>query len=878
MATGLGTIYAEMRLSLSKFNADVSEAKLTLSGMSASTASSLASIGNTGAAMQRTGAMMTAGLTAPIVALGKSAIDTGLQFDYSMSSVQAVTSATASEFAAMRAQAIALGGSTIFSAQDAADGMTILAQAGFSVQEVMTALPNMLDLAAAGSLDLEAASAITAATMNAFGETADQTGRYADVYARAAATAATDVATLGEAMSYGAPAAAAMGYTLEETAAIFATLSNAGIDGTRAGTTFEAMMRDLKKSAIDAGGALEYVKTNGEKVSIAYYDAQGNTRKFTDILGDLETSLAGSSTAERDLALSQLVRTQGLRGLNVMLEEGSAGLEQYTDSLYNSKGAGDEMAATMRDNLKGSLEELSSAWDSVKLAVSDILVPVIKKAAEWLQKLATWFTNLSPAGKKTVLIILAIVAVMGPLLMIFGTFLAMIPMISAGFAAIGAAGAVAMGPVLLIIAIIAAVIAIGYLLVKNWDEIKAAAAKVWDGIKEAWGKVEDFSKRTWDKVKTDISDAWDQIEEKTKKTWDTVKNDVTTAWDTVKNSFKNDDLPTAFAKTTMVAAKFTDKLASLLTGIPLKDGKGLASFFMIDVPIAVSKGMTEAGTWVSTTAKNIGQWFSDMWTTVKTTISDAATGVADWAVGIYNDVTGWISKTVTDVGAWFASLPGIIQTWLDTIITNITTWATNLWLTVTTWVSKMVSSVILFFQTMVNGITTWLTNAIYAVQSWAGRLWSSMSSAASRAVSGFMSWISQIPAMVSSIFSTVVNTIVGWATALWSAARTAAASAWKGFKDGLGIHSPSYIEVAMTNIAANTAAKMAEMKNSLGILSGMTVDPLADALGGSTDFSADSVVRYEHSGTIKVVGVNDEEETVSVMDIVMDRMRQEART
>ena len=323
--------------------------------------------------MANVGKNMTKYLTVPIVAFGTAAVMTGMTFDKTMSAVKAVTGTTGEEFQKLSDTARQLGRDTQFSATDAAQGMTILGQAGFDTNEILKATPALLALAAAGGLELGDAASVMAATMNAFGESADQTGRYADVFAQAAATAATDVASLGQAMSYGAPQAAAMGYSLEETAAIMAMFSNAGIDSTRAGTTFEAMMRDLKKKATECGGSLAFMTREGEKMSVSWYDAQGNTREFVDILADLEAATAGMTSEQKEFVISQLTTTAGMRGLNIMMQQGSANLDEFTQSLYNSGGAGEEMAATLRNNLAGAMEELKSSWEEVMLGFSEIL-------------------------------------------------------------------------------------------------------------------------------------------------------------------------------------------------------------------------------------------------------------------------------------------------------------------------------------------------------------------------------------------------------------------------------------------------------------------------------------------------------------------------
>ena len=212
---------------------------------------------------------------------------------------------------------------------------------------------------------------------------------------------------------------------------------------------------------------MRYTTQAGEEMSVAWYDAEGNARPFLDVIRDLEAQLQGATTAERDFVMQQLVQTAGQRGLNILLTRGSESLGELTNSLYDSSGAAEDMSEIMLDNLAGSMTLLKSATDEVMIGFSDVLAPVIRDVAEGLQKLAQWFSNLSPEMKTVITVVLAVVAALGPLLLIIGTLLAMIPAIATGFSIVSAAMVPVILPILGIVAAIAAVIAIGALLYKN---------------------------------------------------------------------------------------------------------------------------------------------------------------------------------------------------------------------------------------------------------------------------------------------------------------------------------------------------------------------------------------------------------------------------
>ena len=158
--------------------------------------------------------------TAAIAGKGlQSVIETGSSFEAQMSRVQAISGATALEFGKLRDQAIQLGAETSFSATSAAQGMENLAAAGFETNEIMAAMPGLLDLAAASGEDLASSSDIAAATLRGFGLAASEAGHVADVLAENANRTNSSVAETGEAMKYIAPLARAAGISMEETAA-----------------------------------------------------------------------------------------------------------------------------------------------------------------------------------------------------------------------------------------------------------------------------------------------------------------------------------------------------------------------------------------------------------------------------------------------------------------------------------------------------------------------------------------------------------------------------------------------------------------------------------------------------------------------------------
>src|SRR5690625_5252606 len=310
-----------------------------------------------------------------------------------------------------------MGAKTAFSASEPADAMSNLAQMGWKTDERLAGIEHTLNLAAAGGIELADSALITANTMNQFGLEAAEAERIADVFALTASSAGTNVTEMGDAMQYAGANAAAAGMSIEDTAAFIGILGDAGITGSKAGTTFNAMLRDLKKNAEDGAVAV------GEQ-SIALYDAEGNMRDMPKVIGEIIKATEGMSDNQRDAALSTILGDQALVGFNAIASKGADSVADLASELYDSEGAAGEMADVMQDNLGGALTELGSAFEGVQIALGTALIPVIQKVAESLKGLADWFNNLDDSTKNTIGIMLGIAAalalVVGPILLLIG--------------------------------------------------------------------------------------------------------------------------------------------------------------------------------------------------------------------------------------------------------------------------------------------------------------------------------------------------------------------------------------------------------------------------------------------------------------------------
>lgn len=353
-----------------------------------------------GSAISKIGSLASKGLKVATVAItgtaaalggvAAAAIKVGSDFESQMSRVKAISGATGEEFEQLKEQAMQLGADTSFSASQAAEGMENLAAAGFTTSEIMSAMPGLLNLAAASGEDLASSSDIAASTLRGFGLAASDAAHVADVLAANANRTNSSVADTGEAMKYIAPLARAAGLSLEETAAAIGIMANAGVNGSQAGTSLRGALSRLSKPTKDMSEAMD-------ELGISFYDSNGKMKSLTEQVGMLRQATEGMTDEQKNNYLVTLYGQEALSGMLALINEGEGSLGELTNAYKNCDGAAKEAAETMQDNLSGALEQLSGSAETLGLAfynsVADNLKNAAKTATESINNITDSFNN-----------------------------------------------------------------------------------------------------------------------------------------------------------------------------------------------------------------------------------------------------------------------------------------------------------------------------------------------------------------------------------------------------------------------------------------------------------------------------------------------------
>ena len=672
MAMSVGTAVGYLDLDTSKFQNGLKTAAQQLSGFTDSTQSVGNRVTSLGEGLKTVGQNMTKYISVPLIGIGTASVATAANFEKSMSNVAALSGATGKDLEDLTNIAKEMGATTQFSASEAADALGYMALAGWKTEESMSALPGILDLAAASNMGLAEASDMVTDYLSAFQQEADQAGRMADVLAYAQANSNTTTQALGEAFKNCAVNANSFGLDIEQTTALLGKLGDQGLKGSEAGTALNAVFRDMSSKMKD--GAIAIGDTN-----VKITDANGNFKSMAEIVGAVQKATDGLSDSEKMVALQSTFTADSIKAMSILMNTGSDSITEFTNELYNSKGAASEMAGVMNDNLSGQLTALKSALEGAAISIGNALLPVIKTLVSFIQNLVNWFNGLNPTIQTTIVVIGGIVAAIGPVLIIIGQMSTGLGVLVSAFGllsiaklkdmaetaalhllyakdavlkaastaatyaqiaattawnvvcgvatavttALGAAIAFLTSPIGLVVLAITALIAIGVLLYKNWDTVKAKCQEIWEGT------IKPLITNVTNAIKSVITTGWNAIRSTIQSTTSAIRNivqsifsaissiisSITSAW---RNTMSSVWSGIRSAVSTGVNA-IRSTISSVFSGIqsiltaPFRAAQGVISGILGGISSAISKvtsaikNVTKLGKSMSGTDQQIQQ-------------------------------------------------------------------------------------------------------------------------------------------------------------------------------------------------------------------------------------------------------------------------------
>ena len=312
-----------------------------------------------------------------------AALDVGMKFTSSMSNVEALSGASGEALEQLGNKAREMGSKTIYSASESADAFSYMALAGWKVEEMLAGIEPVLNLAAAANMDLAEASDIVTDYITAFGLKADDASHFADAMATAMSTSNTTVEMLGESYKNCAATCGSMGIAMEDATAVLATMANAGVKGSEAGTALNTI---LTRIATNTKGAADALKKYGIDV---YDPISGNMNELSTILsglGDVWGDLSDkeqAALAKTIAGTAQYSKFQTIMlGVSEAAKEGGKSFDDYADALRDCDGAAKAMSDTMQDNLTGDITILKSALEGLGIATEGVFDDTFRDAVQ----------------------------------------------------------------------------------------------------------------------------------------------------------------------------------------------------------------------------------------------------------------------------------------------------------------------------------------------------------------------------------------------------------------------------------------------------------------------------------------------------------------
>ena len=634
MAVDVGSAVGYLDLDISGFLSNLQSAQNEASKKSKSISSSISTgLQTAGSAMTSAGTAMSTKVTAPLVTAGAAAFTFSTKFESAMSKVSTIADATKKPVGDIKKEIVDLSNKTGAAAEDIAEATYQAISAGVDTAKSVEFVAQSSKLATAGFTDTTTAVDALTTVLNAYGLEAKDAEHVSDVLISTQNKGKTTVNELATSMGKIIPTANAMGVSLEDLGTSYSYLTASGIATAEATTYMNGMFNELGKSGTNVSNILK------EKTGKSFQELMQSGYSVRDVLDILQQSADETGVGFNDLWGSQEAGKAALALLNTETKEYNATLKDFQTTEGDTEEAFNKMADTTEFKLKVALQNGKNALIQLGDTLKTMLLPFIEKGVEWLKKLNTWLSSLDESEKEQVVKIAAIVAAIGPMLLILGKVTTTIGTVIGSFGKMKAAISTVSGiigmlgklkgavvavkgaliavkgaimaissPVAIVIAVIAGLVAAFVTLWKTNEDFRNKIISIWSGIKTTITTIVNGIKTVistvWNAIKTIISSVVSGIKSLIVGAFNGVKNSITTIMSTIKNTFSS--VWNTIKKTT-----------STIIG---------------NIKTLISTGLNAIKNSVSTILGSVKSAFTTTFNGVKSFMS----GIVKWLKGIFN--------------------------------------------------------------------------------------------------------------------------------------------------------------------------------------------------------------------------------------------------
>lgn len=827
MSNVIMDLMAKLSLDASSFENGLDKAK-----------GSMGAVGNGLSKAFDVGIKAVAGASAAVGAFAASSVSVGMDFDKSMSQVAATMGMSMEE---MRNQvgsvdtaygtfsgnleeyAQFMGENTAFSAKQASDALNYMALAGYDVQTSMAMLPNVLNLAAAGDMDLARASDMVTDTQTAFGISMERTNQMVDEMAKAASTGNTSVEQLGDAfLTVGGLAQELNGGIvtlsdgttqsvdgIQELEIALTAMANAGIKGSEAGTHMRNMLLKLSSPTSDGVKQLN-------ALGVSVFDSEGKMRSLKDIMGDLGGALGNLTQEEKIQAISDLFNTRDLASAEALLNAVGEDWDEIGESILNSKGAADKMAKTQLDNLAGDVTLFQSALEGAQIALSDKLEPALRgfvqmgiaelggikdaiKSGDWsgvfdslkekaksgielisqgiteymptmiengLQMLLSLSEGLrSGAGQLVDVGIDLLMRIADGLIAGLPAMIETIPQIIINIAGIinDNAPKLLMAGAQLVVKLVMGIIDAIPTLVANIPKIFEAILAVWSALNwiSLGGNIIKFISKGAKKLGTEIPKALKEIGGKAVEAFKGI------SWGALGGSV----LRLIVTGLTSLAHLIVNALVSIASAA----FNAFTSINWLDLGAKIISGIINGILFMAGTALSvIVEFIASVVTAIAENLPMIIETVAQFFAGVFESLGGFFSEIGSSIAEFFGGLISSVSEFFGGIFSSFGSFVSGMMSNIISWLAEVLSTVGSNLMQLLSNVGSNLSNLFNTVVQWISQIPPKMAYYANYAVTEFVNFVSQLPGKAWSILQDVIAKVVAFAVDFVAKAQKAA--------------------------------------------------------------------------------------------------------